>query len=60
MTNTVHKKFRSIIAIRRSRITHKEQRALKDDWERWFIGPVGVTADFMIDREQPNEQRRLT
>jgi antitoxin VapB len=26
-------------------------------WESWFDGP-GVTADFMLEREQPAEQER--
>lgn len=28
-----------------------------ESWESWFDGP-GVSADFMIEREQPAEQER--
>lgn len=42
-----------VIALGRTRII----TPAGESWESWFDG-VGVTADFMSDREQPAEQER--
>ncbi|WP_040066295.1 type II toxin-antitoxin system VapB family antitoxin [Pseudomonas batumici] len=42
-----------IVAIGRTRII----TPAGESWDSWFDGD-GVTADFMVDREQPTEQER--
>lgn len=42
-----------IVAVGRTRILFP----VGESWDSWFDGE-GVTADFMSDREQPDEQKR--